>query len=45
MFGGPLTQEASFQESIELSAPAKRGQNPLDVVYEKLSSLGWLMDG
>ena len=24
------------QESIELSAPAKRGQNPLDVVYESL---------
>ncbi|CAJ1330092.1 unnamed protein product [Effrenium voratum] len=24
------------KESIELSAPAKRGQNPLDVVYEKI---------
>lgn len=23
-----------FEESIELSAPAKRGQNPLDVIYE-----------
>lgn len=25
------------KESVELSAPAKRGQNPLDVVYEPLS--------
>ncbi|CAL1133149.1 unnamed protein product [Cladocopium goreaui] len=27
------------KESIELSAPAKRGQNPLDVVYEILADL------
>ncbi|CAK9057933.1 DNA replication licensing factor MCM7 (Minichromosome maintenance protein 7) (OsMCM7), partial [Durusdinium trenchii] len=27
------------KESIELSAPAKRGQNPLDVIYEILADL------